>query len=371
MTRGTRVAVALAAAGVAGALLGAFFDPERALLGWLAAVTGGLGVTLGALLLVLVCDAAGAVWFVVVRPVALAVAGALPVFVLLFVPIAFGVHLLYPWAWPDATFTSEELAKIVQARQWLTPPLFVVRAILYLCSWLVLLAAARRAAPGARQRIGAVGTLVVGLTGSFAAFEWIMSLQVGWGSTIFGLAYVVGAFLGGTSAVALAAEVARRRGVLAEMLRPDHFHALGRLLIVGVSLWSYCAFSQLLLIWIANLPREVPFYVVRGDGAWWGASVFLIAFRFALPLFLLLQRRVTRNPVALAGLAGWILFTQIVDAAWLVFPGRAAAPSIPDAAAMIAVASLVWGHVLRALSRGALFAKREPDLVAALGYESP
>jgi hypothetical protein len=100
----------------------------------------------------------------------------------------------------------------------------------------------------------------------------------------------------------------------------EHFHSLGKYLLSFVAFWAYMAFSQLLLIWIANLPEEVPWYILRIGGGWFWVAVFVGLFKFLVPFFLLLSRELKRSPRALSYLAAWLLFVQWVDVYWLVMP---------------------------------------------------
>jgi hypothetical protein len=100
----------------------------------------------------------------------------------------------------------------------------------------------------------------------------------------------------------------------------EHFHSLGKFMLAFVAFWAYIAFSQFMLIWIANIPEEVPWYILRINGGWRWVGAFVALFQFLVPFFLLLQRAVTRNPRRLAFVAAWLIFVHWIDLYWLVMP---------------------------------------------------
>lgn len=372
MRRPSLLAIVVAAAGAVGWALGFAASPERALVGWLFAFVFGLSIALGALLLVLVTDAAGATWFVVLRPAATAMAATLPVFAALIVPILASMTILYPWASPPASLDEHALEQVHGMQRWLRPGPFVVRALLYLGVWSALAVAVRRVTSrGARRVVGGLGSLLVAFTASWAAFEWIMSLHIGWGSTVFGVLFCVTCFLAGTCAVAIAGWAERRGHVLPPEVKPDHFHALGRLVLVGVALWAYLQFSQLWLIWSAHVPKEVTFYEQRTHGAWSAASWVLVIGHFVVPFLALLMRSLKRRPALLAATSAWILLVHLVDMAWLVLPSRAGAPALVDLAALAVVAGAASAVGLRVFAAADAIPHHDPALGAALRYESP
>jgi hypothetical protein len=107
---------------------------------------------------------------------------------------------------------------------------------------------------------------------------------------------------------------------MASVVTPAQFNDLGNLLLTFVMLWAYLSFSQFLIIWSGNLPKEISWYVIRANGGWEKLAVFLIVFHFAIPFLLLLQRGLKRRMQALAMLAGAMIFISFVDMFWLVVP---------------------------------------------------
>jgi len=259
------------------------------------------------------------------------VPAVLPLFVVLFVPLLLGGHRIFPWARPD--LLDGELRHLVEHRgDWQKMPFFAARAAFYFLSWVVTAELLRRwslrqdAAGGItltrwQRRLGAGSLPLLALTVSFAAFDWLMSIDPRFYSTIFGVYWFAGSFLGAFAVIAIAAAVTRRDPTqFGAHMNLEHFHSVGKFLLAFTAFWAYIAFSQFLLIWIANVPEEVPWYILRIRGPWGGVGAFLALFQFLVPFFLLLSRDLKRSPRALAGVAAWLLLAHWVDLYWLVMP---------------------------------------------------
>jgi hypothetical protein len=155
---------------------------------------------------------------------------------------------------------------------------------------------------------------------SFAVLDWMMSLEPLWESTVYALFVGCGAVVGAMSVVGILAAVGQGQGQFGALMRSVHFRKLGTLLLGFVCLWAYCAFSQLLLMWIATLPDEIQWYRARLDGGWrWLAAVIALG-HFALPFLLLLQRSIKKHPRRLALVCAWLLLMHAAHMYWLVLP---------------------------------------------------
>ena len=351
------------AAAIGGVVLavGALVDPQRAATAYLAAVTAVLGVVLGALGMRLIAGVVQATWFTPLRDACERVAATLPLFVLLLAPIFFVLPLLYPWAGPLSALDPDAAARVVLRRSWLTTPFVIGRAVVYVAVWCTLALLLqrwsraqgeeqdvhRRALLERRQRaLCAAGLPLYAVTITFAAFDWLMPLSVDWYSTIFGVYYWAGGFV---AALALLAVLLPRwrepPGVQPPVV--EQAHALGKLLLTFIVFWGYIAFSQLLVVWIADLPSEASFYAPRLAGWWGAAGVVLLVGHFALPLLALLLRPVKRHPRLLAATGVLLLAMHWLDVEWLVLPAHFPA-SLPlhwiDLAALAAVGGIGAGY---------------------------
>jgi hypothetical protein len=170
------------------------------------------------------------------------------------------------------------------------------------------------------QRLSGPGLVVYALAVSFAAIDWLMSLEPRWYSTIFGALLMVGQGLNGFAFVILIAALFTDSHPLASVLSPAHFRALGGLLLAFVMLWAYMAFSQWLLIWSGNLPEENFWYVHRLSGGWKWIGLLIIVFHFALPFLLLLSRDLKENARALAAVAVVLMVMRLIDLYWEIIP---------------------------------------------------
>jgi len=168
--------------------------------------------------------------------------------------------------------------------------------------------------------LSAGGLVAYGLTITLASFDWLMSLEPHWFSTIYGAL-----ILGGQGLSALAFLLAvliclSRRPPLDDILAPAHFHDLGNLMLAFVMLWAYFSFSQYLIIWSGNLPAEIAWYLHRMQTGWRPVAIVLILFHFAVPFVVLLSRTVKRHPHLLVKVAIAVLIVRLVDLFWLIGP---------------------------------------------------
>jgi hypothetical protein len=299
---------------------------------YLVAYAYWMSITLGCLALGLLFWLAGGKWGLVTERFFEAGAATLPLMIVLFLPVALGMYALYPWTDAQAVAADPVLA----AKQpYLNIPFFLGRTVFYFVVWLVLAgvllrwsrrhdqavdAARGRAWAGRLQHWGAGGLAVLGLTSTFAAIDWLMSLEPHWYSSVYGamlaLGGVLGAFGLGTALAALGA----RREPLRGVVTPRVLNDLGSLLLAIVMLWAYLEFSQYLVVWYGDLPQEVAWYLLRVNGDWRWLAIAVVLTQFALPLALLIVREVKRSALPLAGIAGMILVTRYLDFYWLVKP---------------------------------------------------
>lgn len=351
--------------------------------GYWTAWLWGVTLAVGGLFFVLLHHVTRAGWSVVVRRLAEHVAGTLPLFALLFVPVLFGAGELFPWMGAEAA--HDEL--IAHKAAFLNPAGFYLRSALYLAAWVALAWWLRRrsldqdasgdpALTRRLQTLSAPGLVVFALTLTFAAFDWVMSLDPHWYSTIFGVYLFAGSTLGFLALLILLGIAFERRGPLAGVLTTEHYHDLGKLLFAFVVFWAYIAFSQFMLIWYANLPEETVWYAHRLEHGWERLAVALALGHFVLPFFFLLSRGVKRRRATLAGAALWMLVMHYLDLYWLVMPavfavsGGAFRPHWLDLVTLVAVGGLALGAFGRLARRPALVPVADPRLPESLSFEN-
>lgn len=380
-------ALATGGVGLGLSLLGGLIWPTSALPAYLVAVLFWTGLSLGSIGLALLHHLVGGSWAVPLRRPFEAGAALIVLMAALFAPVALGLRSIYIWTNPDVVARNEAIRHKVEAIQYLTPSGFTTRAIVYFALWAVAALAVNawsRSQDGRRddapsRRLHAVsGPLIVVmfLTASFAAFDWGMSLDPDWYSTIYGAMYIVGALL---ETLAFATAVAVFLSAFEPMRRfvtPDRLNDVGNLLLAFTMLWAYMAFSQYLIIWLGNIGEEVSWYLRRTQGLWGLVALSLIVFHFFAPFCALLNRETKRKAEWVLPIALWILAMRAVDLCWLVLPASSdvAAPrfpwgSIPWVLTSMAGVGGVWiaAFVWR-LRSAPLIPLNDPRIAAALEH---
>ena len=334
-----------ALAGGAAFALGALLSPQRALESYLFGYMFWLNFTMGCVGLLMLHHMVSGGWGFMIQRTAEAGAWTILPMAILFVPLLFSVRTIYPWAGAAG-------ARVWGA--WLNVPFFVVRALFYFAVWIaaaLLLGGWSRsqdAGDGPRftrrmRLLSAAGLPVYVFTMTFASVDWIMSLEPGWFSTIYGAIIVVDQVL---AALAFAAVVLRAVPVarpLGAVVTTRRVHHLGNMILTFVILWAYVAYSQYVIIWSGDLPDENSWYVHRTGGGWGAFAVVVIAVHFFLPLILLLFRSSKRSLRALARIALLLLVMRLADTFWLVMPAFSPGNlgvALTDIAAPLAIGGL-------------------------------
>jgi hypothetical protein len=342
-----------------------------------------LGIALGCSGLTMLHHLTGGSWGLVIRrPLESGAATVMPLSVL-FLPLAFGVSTLYPWA--HGASSGHEAA--AEPSPYLNESFFFIRAVVYFAYWitlaLILNVLSNRqdltthSTPSLRlQAISGPATVLLFLAGTFSAIDWGMSLDLNWSSTIYGPMIIVGDALATLAMTIVVAVVLASARPMSEIATPGRLNDLGNLLLAFVMLWAYMSFCQFLIIWAGNLSEEIPWYVRRTRGGWQWVALALIVFHFFLPFFVLLMRGNKREPKFLLRLALWILFMHWVDLIWLVAPASTdpASPGIPwaelplSAVALIGIGGISTSVFISQLKRRPLVPLNDPTLVEALEH---
>jgi hypothetical protein len=323
-----RRALLIGALATAVALYGAFTDSTQFFRSYLFAYFFWLGLSLGSLAIVMLHLITGGSWGFAIRRLLEAGMRTLPLMALFFVPILFAIQTLYPWAAHDAAAHDELLQ---HKAPYLNVPFFIARSVLYFAlwigtSWILLRYSAKQdrtgdAGPGRRARtLAGPGLGMYGLTMTFAAVDWAMSLEPHWFSTMYGVIFIVGQALSTLAFSVVVAAWLQKRPPFSRFLSTSHFHDLGNLMFAFVMLWAYVSFSQYLIIWSGNLAEETPWYLHRTGHGWEALAIGLIVFHFAVPFLLLLSRKSKRNSQVLAIIALGLLAMRFVDLYWFIGP---------------------------------------------------
>lgn len=315
--------------GVVLAVAGYFMSgADRFFQAYLVAYTFWMGVVLGSMALTMVQYLTGGVWGIILRRPFEAALRTMPVMTVLFIPIIVGMHSLYEWSHEGITETDPIIAS---KALYLNTPFFLGRQAFYFIVWNVIAFLLTKwsaehdrtgepALLDKLSKISGAGLLIYGLTLTFAMTDWTMSVNPHWFSTIWGMLYAGGqglsAFAFGIVVLAMLAQTSP----LDRVLTKHHFHDLGKFLFAFLMLWAYLSFSQLIIIWSANIPEEIPHYLNRWENSNRYLSVFIIVGHFILPYAMLLSRDLKRNMGKLRLIATWILIARVADYYWHVMP---------------------------------------------------
>ncbi|MFO0837977.1 MAG: quinol:cytochrome C oxidoreductase [Phycisphaerae bacterium] len=361
-----------------------------------------LSLALGGLFFVILQHLTRAGWSVVVRRIAEAVAGTMPVMTLLFlpivVPVVMGMGDVYPWSVGHAKLESEHDSLILAKASYLNATWFLIRWAIYFTVWTWLASffvgrSIEQDSTGdpqltARmQAVSAPAMIAYALTQSLAAIDLIKSLEPHWFSTMFGVYFFSGSAVGFFCLLALLMILLQSAGRLTQSINTEHYHDVGKLIFAFVVFWTYIAFSQYMLIWYANLPEETIWYFARqGDGWSIGLSLFLLTGHFLLPFVTIISRVPKRNPRFLLIAAAWVLLMHYFDIFWLIKPriepalengvhaafqpSFAPAALAGDVAMIVGVGGLFFAAIAWRMSRAALLPERDPRLHESLAFQN-
>ena len=305
-------------------------NPERAMYAYLFAFLSVLTLALGCLAFVLIQHLTRAGWSVLLRRVAEVGAATLPLFALLFVPIWILAADVFSWSHIEAGD-----AVLLNKASYLNLSSFKMRSAGYLILWALMGVWFYRTSVAQDDgnhkelsrklwKMSASGIILFALSLSFASFDWLMSLQPHWYSTIFGVYFFAGAFLSGMALMTLVFLGLQRSGVLIHSVTAEHYQDLGKLMFGFTVFWAYIAFSQFMLYWYANVPEETEFYLQRLENGWQWMSYAIPFTNFFIPFLFLMSRHVKRNKIALATFCVWTIGVHFLDLYWVAMPNYGA-----------------------------------------------
>jgi len=314
-------------------IVGAFARPDEFFRGYLLGFMAWLGVTLGSMAILMIRHLTGGGWGMVIRRILGAAMRCVPLMALLFIPILFGLPRLYVWARPLDSIADKHLQEHLRelTKSYLTVHGFVIRAAVYFAIWNALSFfltkwSKEQNQPPVRDNSGRFkalsgpGLILYAFTISFAAIDWVMSIDPSWISTIYGLIFLIGELLSAMCFAVVVERILVNYKPMSELLRPDFVHDHGKWMLTFVMVWAYFSFSQWLIIWAGNLPEEITWYLKRANGGWDYVWFFLALFHFVVPFVLLLSRPFKRDVRRLVWLAVWLMVMRYLDLFWIIEP---------------------------------------------------
>jgi hypothetical protein len=319
-------ALAAGIVGLVACAIGFFVDRDHFFRSWLVAYLLFVGIALGSLGLLMIQHLSGGAWGVF-RRIFEAASRTLPLLAVLFLPVVLGMGSLYPWTHPDLVQQDEVLR---HKALYLNTGFFLLRTLGYFAGWILIAWTmtrwSRRQDEGDAsvdrrlQYLSGGGLVFYTFSATFAAIDWIMSINPHWYSTLFGFIFVGGHGIAALSFTIVVSTYLVRRAPMDTILKPSHFHDLGKLSLAFVMLWAYFNFSQFMLVYAANLVEEIPYFITRINGGWQYLALFLVVFQFAVPFLLLLSRDLKRMPHRLVYVSAALIVVRYADLFMLVAP---------------------------------------------------
>lgn len=361
----------------------AFTTPSEFFRAYLLALMDWLGVTLGSMAILMIRHMTGGGWGVVVRRIMGAAMRCVPLVTLFFIPLLFGLPRLYIWARPLDSIPDVKLRLHLQdIRSYLSVHGFIWRAALYFAVWNLLSFLLTKWSeegdrPGARDNtarfkaISGPGLILYAGTISFAAIDWVMSIDPSWISTIYGLLILIGEVLSAMCFAVVIERILFRYKPMSQLLRPDFVHDHGKWMLAFTMVWAYFSFSQWLIIWAGNLPDEITWYMTRLSHGWAYIGLFLALFHFVVPFAFLLSRPFKRDITKLVWLAVWLMFMRYVDLFWMIEPNFSSSlhVTLADIVVPVAMGGLWLAYFFRNLASLPLLPLYDPSAKEVLEPE--
>jgi hypothetical protein len=348
---------------------------------YLLSLMDWLGIALGSMAIIMIRHLTGGGWGVVIRRIQGAAMRTLPLLAVLFIPVIVGMRSLYVWARPLDLIEDKHLREHLEdiTRTYLTRSGFIYRAIFYffiwnLLSFLLSYWSKQGDSPGASgntqkfKTVAGPGLILYGFTISFAAIDWVMSLDPSWISTIFGLVVLIGEVLAAMCFAVIVERILYDYKPMSEMLKPDFVHDHGKWMLAFTMVWAYFNFSQWLIIWAGNLPAEITYYLRRLNGGWGYVGLVIVLFHFAVPFAILLSRPFKRDIRKLVWLAAWLLLMRYVDLFWIIEPNfsRTFSVTVADIVVPFAIGGIWLAFFFRNLATLPLLPAYDPSAVEVL-----
>ncbi len=431
-SRAWRIAASASALGFGIALMGLFKEPERFPYSYLFGFFVALSLAVGNIFFVLVLYVTKASWGISVRRVAELFMRPIPMFAFLVVPLVWLPHFgnvnpdpisrLFPWAGGEQTQEAEPQAPLFEQRGnadrepaalrelpvasapameradagveagivahkrfYLNRYFFLGRLIAYLMIWSIIVHfyfgwstdQDTSKAPGltaTAQRYTPLAIIAFALALSFYGFDWLLSLDATWYSTIFGVYIFAQCALFQMASLIAMTLALRRSGLLGNAVNVEHFHDMGKLLFGWIAFWTYISFAQFFLTWYSNIPDEVAWFHKRWDangGDWMYVSVALVGLHFFVPFWFLMSRNIKRRLPFLATGAVCLILMHIVEVYWIIFPNFGPfAPDLLDLGCLVGIVGAYLAMVLRGMTEYALVPIGDPRLPRALEFEN-
>ena len=290
--------------------------------GWLIGFVVWSSVAVGSLVLLLIHRLTGGRWGDRFAPALVPCAATLPLGALAFLPLAFGLSAPYRWAAGTVSLRPD------LAHLYLNEPAFLLRTFIALIGWSILavLIVQRRC----NSLTAAIGLAFHGLIISFVAVDWILSIDVGFGSSAFAAGFAIQQIL---AALAFTA-------VVAPEPVSETAADLGGLLMAALLGTAYIDLMSFIVSWYGDLPDKAAWYLQRGQDGWNWVILSAVLVGVLVPIAMLLSSGLRANRRTLRLIGGLVLVGVALHVLWLMAPGFEPGAIVAALAALIALASL-------------------------------
>jgi hypothetical protein len=416
-----KMSAVIAIIGIAVAAAGFVLQSERFGFSYLYGFVTVFTLWLGSVFFVLIQHLTSAGWSVSVRRASEFFVSGVVVLPFLFLPLLSQMKTLYPWWSADHSGVAEaqehaapsmhtgghaglhaDPAAVAEARDphhvleeeslakkgpFLNHGFFYLRLVIYFGIWFWLglrlfgYSTAQDLSHDKQltvklQRIAPAATFLFALSLTFAGFDWIMSLDPGWYSTMFGVRIFASSAVTSFACIIVVTLGWKHAGLIGEEINTEHYHDLGKLMFGFLIFWGYVSFSEFFLIWYAAIPEETVYYHRRWDDPSWRAlSVAVVALKFIVPFYVTLSRNAKRNNGMIGFAAFWLLAMHLVEMYYWIMPYYQPFQPVQwsgiwiEIGCVMATVGVYLTYVLRQMCKHSLIAIGDPRLSRALDFQ--
>lgn len=367
-------------AGLIASAVGYFLNHEQFFFSYLTSFTFFTSFALGALFLVMVHHITRSSWGTVIRRIPETFSSNLWIWGLFLIPVLLGMHSLYHW-----THTEDVLADPILAGKmgYLNEPFFILRQFIYFGIWGFLGYRLHKISVDMDhsgdwgmttllRKYSAPGIIIFALTLAFASFDWLMSLDPHWFSTMFGVYFFSMSFQALFPMLILLIFWLHKQGLLKNTITKVHIYDLGAWFFAFTVFYAYIAFSQLLLIYYANIPEEALWFYHRLEGSWAFVSYSLIIGRFAIPFLLLLNRDTKHSYKMLVFTSVLVLTMHFIEIYWIAMPildHHGVSVSWMDITTFLGLGGIFFGLFFRQFRKHNMVPIHDPKLAESLSKQ--
>jgi hypothetical protein len=365
-------------------LFGILSDSVRTWANYLIVNYYFLSLSLGAAFFLAIQNISQSGWSAAFRRVPEAMMAYIPIAAVFFLLLYFGVHDLYSWSHGE-TVANDPLLQ--HKSVYMNVPFFFLRLIIFFILWIIFTSIIRKISksedmldPADQAAIltlfskselfSKIFIFIFAVTFSLSAFDWIMSLESHWYSTIFALKNLVAAFLHSTSILALIIFILYKRGYFS-FLNEYHLHDFARYIFMLSIVWGYFWFAQFMIIWYGNIPEETAYYYIRWNEGWKVMFFLEIGLNWGIPFLVLLPVKTSRNLTVISIVILFLIIGQYIDLFMQIIPGTTRMLKFGwiEAGLFLGYAGLFALVVATALSKANLVPSNHPYLEESLNHK--